>query len=133
MISIYQNIHTGVDNSCPGYCSEYHKVIITLHLFPLPDVMVTIQPLNQTNVLPGRTANFTITAAGAGSISYQWQYGNGTNLLPGGRYQGTTTPTLVITPVVVEDDSSVYVCRVTSPSGNTTTTQPAYLTLGELN
>ena len=93
--------------------------------------MVTSQPLNQTNVLPGRGVNFTITAAGTNPISYQWQFGNGTSLPSGGRYQGTTTPTLVISPVVGGDNSSVYMCRVTSPSGNTSTTQPAYLNLGE--
>eukprot|EP00731_Ephydatia_muelleri_P032638 Em0024g182a len=93
------------------------------------DVMVTSQPQNLTNVLPGRMANFSVTAAGAESFTFQWQYGNGTNIPPGGRYQGVTTPTLVISPVIGGDNSSAYVCRVTSPSGNTTTTQPAYLML----
>eukprot|EP00731_Ephydatia_muelleri_P032592 Em0024g136a len=92
------------------------------------DVMVTSQPQNLTNVLPGRMANFSVTAAGADSFTFQWKYGNGTNIPPGDRYQGVTTPTLVIFPVI-GDNSSVYVCRVTSPSGNTTTTQPAYLML----
>eukprot|EP00731_Ephydatia_muelleri_P032625 Em0024g169a len=93
------------------------------------DVMVTSQPQSLTNVLPGRMASFSVTAAGAESFTFQWQYGNGTNIPPGGRYQGVTTSTLVISSVIGGDNSSVYVCRVTSPSGNTTTTQPAYLML----
>ena len=93
------------------------------------DVMVTNHPQNVTNVLPGRVANFSVTAAGASSFTFQWQYWNGTNIPSGGRYQGVTTPTLAISPVTVGDNSSAYVCRVTSPSGNTTTTQPAYLML----
>eukprot|EP00731_Ephydatia_muelleri_P032614 Em0024g158a len=93
------------------------------------DVMVTRQPQNLTNALLGQTATFNVTVAGVSPFSYQWQYGNGTNLPPGDRYQGVTTPTLVISSVIGRDNSSVYVCRVTSPSGNTTTTQPAYLIL----
>ena len=111
------------------YIIGHHKAHCHVHCYYLLDVMVTSQPQNLTNVLPGRMANFSVTAAGADSFTFQWKYGNGTNIPPGDRYQGVTTPTLVIFPVI-GDNSSVYVCRVTSPSGNTTTTQPAYLMLG---
>ncbi|KAL5510746.1 hypothetical protein EMCRGX_G006347 [Ephydatia muelleri] len=98
-------------------------------LVTVGDVVVTGQPRKLTNVLLGQVVNFSITVAGMESVSFQWQYGNGTNISSGDRYQGVTTPTLVIFPVIGGDNSSVYVCRVTSPSGNTTTTQPAYLML----
>ncbi|KAL5510745.1 hypothetical protein EMCRGX_G006345 [Ephydatia muelleri] len=74
-------------------------------------VMVTSQPQNVTNVLPGRMASFSVTAAGADSFTFQWQYGNGTNIPPGDRYGDVTTPTLVISSVIGGDNSSVYVCR----------------------
>ena len=77
----------------------------------LLDVMVTSQPQNVTNVLPGRMASFSVTAAGADSFTFQWQYGNGTNIPPGDRYGDVTTPTLVISSVIGGDNSSVYVCR----------------------
>jgi hypothetical protein len=54
---------------------------ITLTLTYLPDTRppaITVQPTNET-VLTGNTVTFSLTASGAGPLTYQWLF-NGTNL-----------------------------------------------------
>jgi subtilisin-like proprotein convertase family protein len=61
---------------------------------------ITSQPVNATVCSTGGVAAFSVTAAGAGPFTYQWQVGsNGpwSNITNGGIYSGATTPTLTIT------------------------------------
>ena len=83
------------------------------------------QPLAQ-NVCAGRNATFSISAAGEGTLSYQWQK-NAANLSDGGHYSGTTTPTLTISNASTADAAD-YRCVVTN-AGGSVTSNPAALTL----
>ena len=60
--------------------------------------LITSQPANQS-VLEGMTAGFTVAVADGASLSYQWQYDNGQNLInltDGGRISGAASSTLLI-------------------------------------
>jgi hypothetical protein len=73
------------------------------------------QPLN-----PGSSANFSVVAAGYGTLSYQWRR-HGQNLADGpapggGTYAGATTASLTIDPVAAADTGS-YSCLVSNACG----------------
>lgn len=57
----------------------------------------TVFPTART-LRPGDVAVFTATPAGTGPFTYRWQH-NGVNLTEGGRFFGTTTPTLLVGPL----------------------------------
>jgi GH25 family lysozyme M1 (1,4-beta-N-acetylmuramidase) len=75
---------------------------------------ITRQPTSQHLCAPAM-AVFTVVASGDGALQYQWRKG-GTNLSDGGRYSGTTTPTLTISNVS-RGDASGYDCVVTGGCG----------------
>lgn len=71
----------------------------------------------------GAAAQFTVSAAGEGPLSYQWRQ-NGTPLTEGGRYSGTTSATLVIDGVETSDAAN-YSCVVTGGCGSVTSDDAA--------
>ena len=87
---------------------------------------ITLQPISQI-VVTGSSATFTVTANGAGTLSYLWYYtpvGSSTPQAMSdvtGRFSGTHTATLTISNVVLTDAGD-YVCVVTDNSGPTTST-----------
>ncbi len=86
------------------------------------------QPPQPQNVCPGATATFTVAAAGAGPLSYQWQTNN-INLTNGGHYGGVTTSNLIVSGA----DSTVlgnYRC-VVSNQGGSTPSSTAALTISD--
>ncbi|NLE56879.1 MAG: hypothetical protein GX616_00850, partial [Planctomycetes bacterium] len=78
---------------------------------------ITQHPSNQT-VAVGGTANFSVTATGYGTLTYQWQK-NQVNLSNGGHYSGVTTATLTISNADSNDAAS-YRCVVTAGCGSVT-------------
>ncbi len=72
-----------------------------------PPVVITQQPLNQTNIA-GMTAMFTVGATSLNPLTYQWQK-NGTNLTNGGRISGATGTTLTIANVSTTDTANYRV------------------------
>ena len=81
--------------------------------------MITTQPQNTDYLVPGDTAVFTVAASGE-LLSYQWQ-ANGTNITDtAGRYDGTTTSTLIVSNITDNDDSSTFLCIVTNSAGSVT-------------
>ncbi len=78
---------------------------------------ITGQPANQS-VASGGTANFSVTATGNGTLTYQWQK-NSVNLSNGGHYSGVTTATLTISTANSSDAAS-YRCVVTGGCGSAT-------------
>ena len=58
------------------------------------------------------TVTYTVSAAGTGGITYQWQEkvpgGNWTNITNGGKYSGATTATLTIADVVSSMNNNFY-------------------------
>jgi hypothetical protein len=87
----------------------------TLTVVVLP--IITTQPMNRTNKV-ATTASFSVVAASASLLSYQWQK-NGMNLANGGRISGVTSGTLTITNVS-DSDAAVYSVTVTNIAGSVT-------------
>jgi len=81
---------------------------------------ITQQPLTQA-VLTGKTVNYSVTASGAGPLSYQW-YFNTNSVLPGAT--GATLTLGAVTPA----NAGVYTVVVTNAYG-TVTSDPALLTV----
>ena len=79
---------------------------------------VVLSPESQTNIA-GATARFTATAFSPESLNYQWQK-NGTNLVEGGRFSGTTNSTLTIASVA-DSDAASYRAVVSDAYGSATT------------
>jgi len=76
---------------------------------------ITSHPSNQS-VSSGGTANFSVTATGDGTLTYQWQK-NQSNLSNGGHYSGCTTATLTISTADSNDEAN-YRCVVTGGCGS---------------
>jgi hypothetical protein len=87
--------------------------------------LIITQPAVRS-VLSGQTANFSITAAGAAPLSYQWQKNN-LNLSPGGIYSGVYSNVLSLTGVSPGDGGN-YSVVVTNAAGSTNS-QAASLTV----
>jgi uncharacterized repeat protein (TIGR03803 family) len=68
-------------------------------------LQITGQPSDQSAYLGG-SAQFTVATSGGSPVFYQWQE-NGTNLVDGGNISGSTTATLLITNVTL-DDAALY-------------------------
>ncbi|HSW44541.1 MAG TPA: immunoglobulin domain-containing protein [Phycisphaerae bacterium] len=83
---------------------------------------ITLHPSNQ-NVCPGATANFSVTATGDGTLSYQWQK-NSINVTNGGHYSGCTTTTLTVSSTD-SNDAANYRCTVSNAGGSTNSNQAA--------
>ena len=80
--------------------------------------MITLDPINQTDIDPGLPVTFTVMATGAGSLTYQWQL-NGADLdPPPAGVSDATTNTLTITNVE-ESNEGMYRCVVTNAAGDT--------------
>ena len=79
---------------------------------------ITLSPQSQTVVL-GSNAIFTVTAAGAAPLSYQWLF-NGTNLLAdSGQFSGANSPVLTISGVQPANAGG-YAVVVTNSAGAVT-------------
>lgn len=81
--------------------------------------VITGHPANAT-VAPGATATFSVTATGAGTLTYQWQL-NGTDI-SGATFDSFTTPVLAL-----GDSGGLYRCVVSN--GTSTTSNEALLTV----
>lgn len=81
---------------------------------------ITQHPTPQ-NACTGGTAMFSVTASGAGTLTYRWQK-NSVNLSDGGHYSGSLTPVLTISSADGADVAS-YRCVVTNAAGNTNSNQ----------
>lgn len=86
---------------------------------------ITNQPQNVTECVSG-TVSFNVTAAGTGTLTYQWKR-NGNNLVNGGGISGATSATLSISNITAANQGN-YTVDVTN-SGGTTTSNPATLTV----
>ncbi len=99
-----------------------------LELSPLP--MIIAQPASQTNA-NGNTASFTVSAFGAGALSYQWQAGPAggpyTNLNDGGQITGSASNVLTISSLTANWSGGYQV--IVSNNGGSVTSAPAILTL----
>ena len=88
---------------------------------------ITEQPSSQ-EVCSGRTATFTVTALGAGTLTHRWSK-DGVDLYDGGPVSGAATDTLPIADATASDEG-LYRCAVTDDCG-TTLSAGATLTVPE--
>jgi hypothetical protein len=79
-----------------------------------PATVVTGHPTNRV-VSAGVTTNFSVTATGEGTVTYQWQT-NGVNINNNSHYAGCTTATLWVTNAQLADAVN-YRCVVTAGCG----------------
>ena len=73
--------------------------------------VITTQPMNQLNVVPGTTITFMVQATGS-ELTYQWQRNEG-NLTDDAKYSDTTTGNLTVMNVM-EGDEGNFTCVVTN-------------------
>jgi len=84
-------------------------------IMPMPAPTITGNPANQS-VDCGKTATFTVSASGAGTVAYQWQK-DSVNINNSGHYAGAGTPTLTVSNA----DNNVtgdYRCIVSNVGGS---------------
>ena len=91
--------------------------------------MNATQPEDLLEVTPGDNITFTVVAAGD-LLMYTWQR-NTVRLLDVGKFSGTNTPTLTITDVR-EEEESTYRCVVSNVIRNVTS-RVAQLTVCKYN
>jgi len=88
---------------------------------------ILVSPASQSAVVTSNVT-FTVSVLGDEPLTYQWQK-DGVNLVDDGRITGATTPTLVISPVLVQDAGSYWVI-ITNASGIVTSAVATLTTLG---
>lgn len=103
----------GVGGTAPN---EFIDLNVSYSIAP---VTITQHPTNLT-VFEGSNATFSVTATGAGPITYQWTF-NSVNI------PGATSSNLNLTGVTT-NQGGTYLVRVTNPGG-TVNSQPATLTV----
>ena len=88
---------------------------------------ITVQPTDQSMVVPGSSSTFTITmkAIPGHNYTYQWQK-NKTNI------PEATSGNLTISGVTKSDDEAIYCCIVSNAAGSVTS-DPAELTVCKSN
>ena len=85
----------------------------------LSDVAISVQPTAQS-VVATATASFSVTAAGTGTLTYQWKKG-GTNIA------GATSSTYTTPATVIGDDGAVFTVEVSNGVGPAVTSSSATL------
>jgi hypothetical protein len=97
---------------------------------PADPPVITVQPVADT-VKAGQTAEFTITATGSGTVTYQWQEDSGAgwgNISNGGAYSGATSDTLSIVTTRAMD-ANEYRCNVSDDDAGPVTSSEVLLTV----
>ncbi len=116
------SIPAGIGNVQQVAAGRAHSVVALSGVPPT----ITLQPVAQT-AAEGDSVAFTVAAGGA--ATYQWLH-EGVALTDGGRFAGTSTATLTISPVQ-ETDAGSYTVRMGNPFGEVTS-QPALLAVHPL-
>jgi len=84
-------------------------------------VLITAQPIGNTNLTAGSNTVFTVSASGIPSPTYQWQEltigGNWSNLSNGGIYGGVTTASLTITGATISMNGNQFRVIVSNGCG----------------
>ena len=100
-------------------------------MFTDGSITVGLQPQPQV-VLPGGTARFTVTASSpVQPLGYQWR-ANGVDLVDGGDFSGSTTPTLTIANAQASYEAN-YDCVITNLLKTNITTAASLIVHAPLN
>ena len=89
--------------------SSWFWGIDNLGLYEINTPVINTQPLSQT-VDAATPVTFTVVAASAKPLSYQWQKDQ-VDLANGGHYSGATTPTLTVTGADAADAGCAFRAR----------------------
>ncbi|MCM2274391.1 MAG: immunoglobulin domain-containing protein [Candidatus Didemnitutus sp.] len=96
-------------------------------------LVVTGHPTNRS-VFTGDSVRFSVSAAGAGTLSHRWQRlavsGAWVDLAEGGLYTGTATSQLTVSPAAVELHGERYRCRVSNGNETVSSESAALFILG---
>jgi hypothetical protein len=87
--------------------NSHGSVTSTNAVLTVQDPIITVQPVSQVAFI-NSTATFTVTAAGSGTLGYQW-LSNGLSLSDGGAISGSSTSALSITPVTAQTTATYSV------------------------
>ena len=109
-------------------CGNTDSNMATLHLTTGPSI--SNQPVTHAGAM-GYPTSFSVTAAGTGTLSYQWRKG-GVNLTDGGHISGVTSATLTLNPVA-KADAGGYDVMVTDTCGTVTSSAVTLWLAGDLN
>lgn len=99
---------------------------------PAENPVITGQPSNAT-VKTGQTAQFSVTATGSGTVTYQWQVDTGggfSDMSNGGGYSDVTTATLSIVTTRAMNGYQ-YRCNVSDDDAGPVATNAATLTVNQ--
>ncbi|MDP2139149.1 MAG: immunoglobulin domain-containing protein, partial [Candidatus Didemnitutus sp.] len=110
-----------------GWDGYFGAITLNLSFTPAPvgtAPSITSHPSNQT-INAGQSAQFSITASGTPTLSYQWQRlpaGSGTwsNLSNGGSYSGVTDATLTVSGPTVGMNGDQFRCVASNSDGSAT-------------
>lgn len=120
----------GVQSSSSGYSLAEFQIFGSI---PASLPIITNPPVSWTNTV-GSTATFAVGATDGGvpPLTYQWRF-DGTNLADGGNILGSTTATLTITGVTLENSGNYS--AIVGNASSSVSTSPVYLDaiLVELN
>ncbi len=108
----------------PGACGTAPIVDMGAYESIAPPPVITQQPTTQ-NTCGGETITFTVTAAGTGTLTYQWQK-DAVDLIEDERRSGVATSTLTLTSSNLTDAGD-YRCIVTDANGSTTSAEAALI------
>ncbi|MBI5218007.1 MAG: immunoglobulin domain-containing protein, partial [Bacteroidia bacterium] len=112
----WYHVTTGITD----FSSTANRFIV--RTFPPP--VIVKQPVNDT-ACAGSTAHFDLTAAGMGTLTYQWQENCGSgwsNLTDNATYTGALTNNLDISNISMLNNGCLYQCVVSNAGGSVTTT-----------
>ncbi|HEX4120953.1 MAG TPA: immunoglobulin domain-containing protein [Verrucomicrobiae bacterium] len=96
-------------------------------ILTVDDPYVTVQPVSQTSVLAGGPTSLSVTAAGSGTLGYQWFTSAGM-VQNTGDITGAGTSTLHFSSLSDADDNTYWVTVTGSPSGQVATSSNAVVT-----
>lgn len=103
---------------------------VTVEVICHVPTVITTQPTDQT-VCEGDNVSFSVQATGLDDLTYQWRRGTA-DLTDGGRYAGTTTPTLTIAAAEQSDAAQDYNVVVTALCGSVTSNNVILTVLQDL-
>ena len=113
----------GAASTVSGTCTVGSQSIVVLEAVN-PTPQISSQPASAT-IPAGQNATFGVTAAGTGSLTYQWQElapGSSAwiNVTDGGGLSGTLTATLTVTGATAAMSGEEFRVVVSNPMGSTT-------------